>query len=287
MIKKVLIAYFTGTGGTKRAAETFEKDLLSRGLSLRKHEIKTGRLIDNGDEDLLILLFAVHAANAPMPVYHWLEAIKKVNRIPAVVVSVSAGGEVTPNTACRISTIRRLEKKGYTVVYEQTLVMPSDIFVSAPDEVSVKLLEILPQKVQKIDEEVLSGVLRRVKPKKLDRFLSFAMEMEKMNTKAFAKRLYTDDKCTGCGWCESKCPANNITIEDHKPVFHKQCVMCYGCIYGCPENAIQAKMFRFSLIKGGFDIDALEKRTLNSAVKLNLLPKGTLWKGVRKYLLHD
>ena len=222
-----------------------------------------------------------------MPVYKWLETLKKVNRVTAVVVSVSAGGEVTPNTACRVSTIKRLEKKGYTVLYEQTIVMPSNIFVPTPDEIAVKLLDVLPQKVQKIDDDVLSGVLRRVKPKSLDRFLSFALEIEKKNTKTFGKKLYTDDKCTGCGWCMSKCPAQNITIENNKPVFHKTCVMCYGCIYGCPENAIQAKFFRFSLIKGGFDIDALEKRTSGSGIKLNSLPKGTLWKGVRKYLLHE
>jgi ferredoxin/flavodoxin len=287
-IKKVLIAYFTGTGGTARAADAFAADLNSRNVQVKKHEIKTGRLIDNGDEDLLILLFAVHAANAPLPVYQWLENLKSVSAIPAVVISVSGGGEVFPNRGCRVSSIRRLEKKGYNVIYEQTVVMPSNVFVATPEDVAVKLLEVLPHKVQIINGDVLSGIPRRLKIRGRDRFLSYILEMEKHGTKAFGKKLFTDEKCNGCGWCEEKCPAGNIHISDGTPLFGKKCVMCFRCIYGCPKNAIQARSFRFALVNGGFDLKEIEKRVSEKSVKtIDEIPKTLVWKGVRKYFKQD
>ena len=284
-VRKALVAYFTGTGGTARVAAEFEKNLKEKGMQVKMHEIKTGRLIDNGDEDLLILLFAVHAANAPLPVYQWLEILKRGRGIPAVVISVSAGGEVTPNTACRVSSIKRLEKKGYAVIYEETVVMPSNIFVATPEETALRLLEVLPQKTERIIGEVLSGVIRRVRPRLIDSFLSVIFEIEKWNTRHFGKRLCTDEKCTGCGWCRDKCPSGNIEMKGGLPVFDNKCVMCFACIYGCPAGAIQPKVFRFGILKEGFNLAALEKKAGKNGAKA--LPRGALWKGVRKYLEND
>jgi flavodoxin len=62
---KVRIAYFSGTGNTARVANTLEKELTGRGLSVIKTEIRKGNFSSDNKVDLLILLFAVHAFNAP------------------------------------------------------------------------------------------------------------------------------------------------------------------------------------------------------------------------------
>ena len=83
-----LIAYFTGTGGTEKAADALAGAFLQRGLTVDKQQIKRNKAIPNGDESLMVLLFAVHAANAPKPVHDWLEAFTPVDGTPAVVISV-------------------------------------------------------------------------------------------------------------------------------------------------------------------------------------------------------
>lgn len=55
-----------------------------------------------------------------------------------------------------------------------------------------------------------------------------------MNTKKF----YANDKCTGCGICESVCNCNTIKV-DKKPSWGKECTQCLACMHFCPVKAIQ------------------------------------------------
>ena len=57
----------------------------------------------------------------------------------------------------------------------------------------------------------------------------------------FDKKFNVSDDCTGCGICRDVCSVSNITIENNKPVFHKSCIICMGCINWCPEKAINYK----------------------------------------------
>lgn len=52
-------------------------------------------------------------------------------------------------------------------------------------------------------------------------------------------KFYVTDKCVGCGTCAARCPENNITIENGKPVWHGNCTHCCACIAGCPHEAIE------------------------------------------------
>lgn len=281
-METVLIVYFTGTGGTARAADALEAAFLQRGLAVSKRQIRRNRATPNGDESLLVLLFAVHAANAPKPVYEWLEAMAPVSGIPAVVISVSGGGEISPNTACRRGSVRRLEKKGYCVTYEQTIVMPSNMSVATPDFMAKQLFRVLPDKAERIADDVLAGLQRRVRPKAVDRALSVLGLAEHAGAPFFGRLLAPTDVCNGCGWCARACPGGNIRMENGRPVFGGRCVMCFGCAYGCPQHAIRTKLLGFLLNKNGFDIRQLEE--------LPDLPEkktGMLWSGVRRYLEQD
>ncbi len=274
-----LIAYFTGTGGTAKAADSMAAAFMQRGLTVDKQQIKRNKAIPHGDESLLVLLFAVHAANAPQPVNEWLAALTPVEGTPAVVISVSGGGEVFPNTACRGGNIRRLEAKGYRVVYEQTLVMPSNMSVATPDFLAQRLLAVLPERAARIADDVLNGMERRVKPQAIDRMMSALCLAEHKGAHHFGKQLTATDACNGCGWCMRSCPGDNIRMEHGRPVFGTSCVMCFGCAYGCPQHAIVAKRLGFVLSKKGFDIRRYEQ--------LPELPDektGLLMAGVRRYL---
>jgi ferredoxin len=286
-INKVKVAYFSGTGSTALVADTLEKELTGRGLSVTKSEIRAGNLPSDDKEDLLILLFAVHALNAPGIVYEWIGSLPNNNRpVPAAVISVSGGGEMTPNTACRVSSIRRLEKKNYRIIYEKMVVMPSNWVVKTDDGLAIRLLEILPLKIGCIADDLQAGIVRRTKPKFLDRIFSRIGEIEKARAKFFGQKIRVNENCNGCGWCAKRCTANNISMSDNRPTFGRECFLCLKCIYGCPNKALIAGTFRFIILKDGYDLKDLEKRMKGiKPAPVEDLAKGYLWKGVREYLL--
>lgn len=49
---------------------------------------------------------------------------------------------------------------------------------------------------------------------------------------------HADDRCTACGICANVCPANNIALENGRPVFQHQCECCMACIQFCPQKAL-------------------------------------------------
>ncbi|MDF2567273.1 MAG: Ferredoxin [Oscillospiraceae bacterium] len=237
---------------------------------------------------MLIVLFPVYALNAPQPIYEYIKSLSKANKTPAVVISVSGGGEITPNTACRLHCIRHLEKKGYEVVYEQMLVMPSNIFMQTPNQLSVLLLEILPAKVEKIVDDLFLGVTRRTRPNLLDRFFSSAAEFykSKHGSARLGKRIKLNEACTGCGLCARSCPRENIMIQDKVPVFGGECVLCLKCIYGCPAKALSLSGDKFIVIKQGYDLDTIEQlKSEEDSTPIEELAKGYMLNGVKKYLL--
>jgi ferredoxin len=286
-INKVKVAYFSGTGSTALVADTLEKEFTGRGLSVTKSEIRAGNFPSDDKEDLLILLFTVHAFNAPGIVYKWIGSLPNNKRpIPVAVISVSGGGEMTPNTACRVSSIRKLEKKNYKVVYEKMVVMPSNWVVKTDDGLAIRLLEILPLKVGRIADDLQAGVVRRTRPKFLDRIFSRTGEMEKAGAKFFGQKIRVNENCNGCGWCARKCTANNISMLDNRPTFGRECFLCLRCIYGCPNKALMAGTFKFIILKDGYDLKDVEKRMKGiKPAPVEDLAKGYIWKGVRKYLL--
>lgn len=287
-IKKIKIAYFSGTGSTARVAVALEKELARRDVSVMMSGIRAGVLPSDDDEDLLVLLFAVHACNAPEIVYRWIDSIHNERPIPAAVISVSGGGEISPNTACRLSSIGRLEKKGYNVFYEKMIVMPSNWIVKTHDHLAIRLLEVLPLKAARIVDDLLAGVTRRTRPKLIDRVFSKIGEMEKRGAKIFGKRIRVNANCNGCGWCAMNCPADNISMVDGRPVFGGECLLCLKCIYGCPNSALEPGMFKFITVKEGYDLKALEKKMEGvELAPVEDLAKGYLWKGVKDYLLED
>ena len=295
------IEYYSGTGCTALAAESLYAALTGAGQTGSVHRLAVGQEeipASQAQPALYILMFPVHSFNAPEAVYKHLESLTAAGGTPAAVIDVSGGGEICPNRAVRVSSIKRFEKKGYDVFYEDSIVMPSNCVVPTNEQVSVRLLEALPEKTKQIAENILSGVRRRPKPNIIDRLASRIGEIEKPAAKSFGKSLAATDECDGCGWCAENCPAGNISMKaaeaaeeagpgSTKPLFDINCHFCMGCVYGCPRNALVSKKYGFAVIKEGFSIDRLKKMAQTeerSDADLDSLLKGYLWSGVKKYL---
>jgi Fe-S-cluster-containing hydrogenase components 2 len=240
-------------------AQCFTKILIEKGNTCTLERITHNGQVKTDPYDLLFLLYPVHASNAPAGVYQWLHQLTAVDKIPAVVISVSGGGEVSPNTACRIHSIHELEKKGYEVIYDHMLVMPSNLFIPTPRSLAVMLLEILPKKVNQISEDVMSGIRQRTTPLWYDRLFSLIFEIEKTGARQWGRGIKVSSACDGCGWCAKNCPSGNITMVNGLPHFNVSCQLCMGCIYGCHTQALLPGAFKFFFLKEGFNLKAILK----------------------------
>lgn len=267
-------------------AESFRERLEEKGCSCTVDKITNE--LDEGQHghSLLLLIFPVHAFNAPEPVYKWIDSLSAVNETAAAIISVSAGGEISPNTACRISSIKRLTVKGYRVVYETMIVMPSNFMVATKEPLATMLLRVLPSKVSLAVHDILSGIYRKSAPIMIDRLFSIVGELEKPAARFWGRFIKALAHCNGCGWCAQNCPSHNIAIVEGKPKFAGRCHMCLKCIYGCQRKALMPGICKFVIIKEGYDLNCLsEKALLNEVADVNELAKGYLWNGVKKYLL--
>ncbi len=293
MNERVSIIYFSGTGGVRRIAHEFDRQLKEKRFSLYLCELDMSRHVldyDEIDDSLresryVFLLFPVHAFDAPDPIYRWINAIKATNN-NLIVISVSGGGAVWPNIGTRVDCITALEKKRFRVIYDTMMVMPSNWAITANDHVAMWLIRVIPEKVKRIIDAVLSGMVRRTSIRRKGFFLSFITKLEKRHAPTFGKTLSIDDNCTHCKWCIKNCPTRNIQGAQERPVFLEHCIMCFRCIYGCPANAIRSH--NFQVLKQGYNLDAVEKRMKDIELEpIHTCCKGVLWSGVKKYLLDE
>ncbi len=293
-VESAKIVYFSGTGGTTRIVNCIEKALRDNDVRVFvepldfqiSYEKRPNQLVD-----LLIIVYAVHAFDAPEPVYEWLRESATGRDLPTAIISVSGGGEVWPNTASRFSLIKELERKQFSVFYERMFVMPSNWIVETREDIALHLLKVLPVKAESTVAEILSGKISRSKPKISARVISFLFKIEKPAARFYAKDLKAGKNCNGCGWCAKSCPRKNIKISIKKPAFGWKCVLCLRCVYGCPQKALKSRIFRFIAVRGGYDLRKLEKlideKGLKQLVEIENSETGSLYKGVISYLSDD
>jgi ferredoxin len=287
--KEICIAWFSGTGCTQRVKDYFIKSFTEKSIHVQQIEINQVNLIknkfvDSNKADLFILLFPVYACTSPELVNNWIKHMPRANLVPTVVVSVSGGGEISPNTACRVCCIKELQHKGYITLYEKMIVMPSNFVVSTKKEIAAELIKVLPKKVNGMVQELLKGKVVRSNPKSLDRLLAHLGKTESVAARCFGRFLQVSDQCNKCGLCAKKCPQRNIRFNGNKPVFQYKCMLCLKCIYQCPKQALTPGILKFVVLKDGFHLDYMEEEQGISEITLNKLTQGYAWSGIRKYL---
>jgi len=300
--RNVKIAYYSGTGGTKMTAYAFARQLEDFGSVVEIQNITEGVANNPTWNDLMILLFPVYAFRAPEPVYRWIGDLKKGMKMPVAVISVSGGGEVWPNTACRRKVIKNLEARDYLVVYEEMAVMPSNIVLPTPSPAARILVDLVPDFVAGVLEDLEQGRMRRTNPGLANRSMACIGSVEKYGAHIFGRRIRVLEACSGCGTCAAQCPSGNIMMNNGKPIFGNKCFLCMKCFYNCPNHALTPGVGKFAVIKTGFDLveplpaatleergsNQLAKRSAGSLATKDQLEKiipGVVWSGVRKYIL--
>jgi len=261
-MKNIRIDYYSGTGGSKLVAE-----LLADKLKTENNTIEINRICRDNikkskklEIDYYILIFPVHSFNAPKPIYEWVDHLEG-NHCKTAVISVSGGGNVITNSACRDKTVKLLRKNNFSVLYEEMLRMPNN-WVKAPKKKKyIRILSKLPSMIDEISQTILSEKRKKKVVFWIDYLISALGEIEKKETHKFGNGIKVLETCTACGLCSANCCSSNIQMENQtlsdvysKPKFGNQCDMCLGCVYNCPQKALQPTWGAFQVDKNGYDL---------------------------------
>ncbi|MFR3729769.1 EFR1 family ferrodoxin [Lacrimispora sp.] len=283
--QRVVLAYFSGTGGTEYAAESMERQLKEQGIKVTKKNIAKDPDISKEKWDLLIILSPVYAFRLAELTEQWVKKLPSGNHKPAAILSVSGGGEVSPNTACRVPCKKHLKKRNYDVVYEAMLVMPSNFAAQAESQINLALFTVLPDKIRGIIKDLMEGKKRLTTPQGKDRLITAFGIAEHMGARIFGSRLTANSDCNQCGQCIRECPKKNIRMKHGRPGFGFRCMWCMKCIYACSRSAIVPGVMKSAVLKDGFDIKSMSRKANQKPPKAKYnAASDQQWSGVIKYL---
>ena len=268
-MKNIRIDYLTGTGGSELIARLLANKLKNENLNIEVNKIFRDNIksVEKIETDYYILIFPVHSFNAPKPIYEWVEHLAG-NNCKTAVISVSGGGNIITNSACRCKTVKLLKKSNFNVIYEEMVRMPNN-WVKAPEKKKyTTILSKLPNKIDEISQTVISEKRKRKIIYWVDYLISALGEAEKKGTHKFGKGIQVLETCIGCGLCAKNCCSSNISMESktlsdiHIPKFGNQCDMCLGCVYNCPKKALKPTYGAFQIDKNGYDIHSMYQNSI-------------------------
>lgn len=283
----IALLYFSGTGNTALVANQLAQQFASLGAKvdlLRVEDLlKAKTSFDPSPYDMLGFGAPVYCFGTPEIVLRFIKQLPE-GQGKSTFIFRTAGDAVPINQCASLPMIRRLRHKGYNVFHERLFAISSN-WANAYDARLVKALhDATVKKCARFTQEVLAGEQRFYKP-------GFWLRMALMPLialvptifKLVGKDLKATDACVACGICVRDCPANNIDMVGGHIFFGNACNSCMRCIYNCPQQAIQYRIFKGFIIKGGYNLE----KTL---IQASALPDENTWQvpdGFKAYIEDD
>ncbi len=232
-----MILYFSGTGNSAYVAKRIANELHDEAIDIfsKLRSMDTGELYS---EKPWIFVAPVYAWQMPQIVRDWIEKTVFTESTDGYFVitcgqSIGGAGEYA----------RKLwEAKGFTYKGCAKVVMPENYLLMFPVPDEEKSKQIIAQA-----EPVIDDIAKKIENgEMLDEKVGLAGKVSSglVNSLFYkcyvsAKKFYSLDNCTSCGYCENVCPLNNIHIVDGKPQWGDNCTHCCACICKCPQEAIE------------------------------------------------
>lgn len=272
---RVILYVFSGTGNTLKVAGLYKKylekanpdkvtDAHDEGASVTvdifRISKKSGETPSPDNYDLVGIGYPIHGFSAPEPAIELCKALPKVEKKPTFFFKTSGEG-LHLNDCSSQKCIKILTKKGYEVTCERHIVMPYNMIYRHKDEMAKQMWIYAHALVDLHCRELLDGKREKVKRSVFKSMWVVPVRFLEQKFAHLHGPLFkvNADKCIGCNKCVNVCPQNNIKIEDGKFKFGHGCVLCMGCSFGCPADAISVGVFRFWKINGSYRVDELKR----------------------------
>ena len=227
------IYYFSGTGNTLWSARKLadliggECELFNIGVEAQKEAIKISA-------SAVILLFPSYAYGLPILVRRFAQ--KAMFDAPYIAAFVTYGTSPGGTLAelCRILKKKRINSAFFGNIPS----VENYIAIFGPQKAKTIERRI---GMQKQATEIAAKVIKEKKTNRINTFRpfsSFISFLFSLGLATFYKSYRVSPDCNACGICERICPVAAITIQNSKPVFHKNCEHCQACLNWCPKCAI-------------------------------------------------
>ncbi|HOB19734.1 MAG TPA: EFR1 family ferrodoxin [Candidatus Atribacteria bacterium] len=232
-----MILYFTGTGNSRYVAQKIADKIKGELLNLNEL-IKRNETVMIQAENL-VFVTPTFAWRIPRIIRDWIlkadfSTVKKVWFV------MTCGSEIG-NASIYNQKLCRV--KGCEYMGTAQVIMPENyiaMFVVPNKEKAEEIILNAHPVIDKAAKYIAEGEkLPAEKNSLYYRLLSGVVNPLFYPVCVKAKAFRADGRCIGCSRCAEKCPLNNISIVDGKPVWGKNCTHCMACICYCPTEAIE------------------------------------------------
>ena len=254
---KVILYVFSGTGNTLKVASLY-KQYLDGEVTVYRVAKTSPPPPSPEDYDLIGIGYPIHAFNAPEPILKFVKTLPPMQGKRAFVFK-SSGEGLHLNDGSSQKLIKILKKKGYDVLFERHFVMPYNMIYRHTDEMAKQMWIYTRAMVKLSSAEIENCVRRKVKRNIFKRGFSAMFRVLEQPFAHVHGPLFkiNKNKCINCGKCIKNCPQANISIKDGKVKFGKSCVLCMGCSFGCPVDAVKVGVFKFWKVNGSYRLNEL------------------------------
>ena len=233
-----MILYFSGTGNSKYVAKQIA-DALGDEIVNLNDRIKAGDTSPVKTGERVIIVTPTYAWRIPRVVRDWLLKTELRGARQAWFV-MTCGSEI--GNADKYN--RELcAEKAISCMGTAQIVMPENYIAMFSAPQADKARQIVVQAEPSIDRAIAAVQANQpfapTRNNLYDRFMSGPVNPIFYKFFVKADAFNVSDACIGCGQCAKRCPMNNITLKDGKPLWGKDCTHCMACICYCPVSAIE------------------------------------------------
>ena len=233
-----MILCFSGTGNSRYIAERIAEALQDEIVDLNA-KIKAADYAPIQAGEDIVLVTPTYAWRIPQIVSAWLTKAELLSA-KRIWFVMDCGSEI--GNAAKFNRILAEEKR---LQYKGTaqIVMPENYIAMFSAPQADKARQIVAQAEPSIDRAIAAIQSNQpfvpTRNNLYDRFMSGPVNPVFYKCFVKADAFTASSACIGCGQCVKRCPMNNVTLKDSKPVWGKVCTHCMACICYCPVSAIE------------------------------------------------
>ena len=233
-----MILFFSGTGNSNYVAKRIA-DALGDALVNLNDRIKSGDTSSVETGERVIIVTPTYAWRIPRVVRDWLRKTE-LRGAKQVWFVMTCGSEI--GNANKYNRDLCAEK-AISCMGTAQIVMPENYIAMFSAPHADKARQIVAQAEPSIDRAI-AAIQRNqsfapTRNNLYDRFMSGPVNPIFYKFFVKADAFAASSACIGCGQCAKRCPMNNVTLKDGKPVWGRNCTHCMACICYCPVSAIE------------------------------------------------